>query len=376
MTALMSVESGSHNANRDEKVAVAIEACKKIGILILPPDINSSGVDFEIEKNEKSLDGRAIRWGFNAIKNVGSAAIENILASRENAKRFTSFSHFLIHVDNRKTNKKVLESLIKVGAMDAFASRASMLEQLEEIRNKVTQFDSSVDGQDHLFGDLGQEAQAIQDTFKRLPEYPQAELLSFEKELLGIYLTDHPLAQALSYVAEKAEKTVGELDIAVHKGIETSIGGVITRFRETVTKKSNAKMAFGTLDDQTGSIEFVIFPRTYEDFVGKLQQDMVALMRGKIDVREDTMQLIVEKITIPEENQVENSIDEHAHEVFIPRKTSQETLAEVGKILKSYPGTEKVAVVIPNGGAPKRMMLPYGVAWSEELQKRLGDLLK
>src|SRR5258708_38194531 len=118
MAALMSVESGSNGANRDEKVAVAIEASKKRGLVMLPSDINLSGSDFVLEKNEKSKGGKAIRFGFNAIKNVGSAALENILAVRKEVKEFQSFTHFLLKTDNRKVNKKVLESLIKVGAMD------------------------------------------------------------------------------------------------------------------------------------------------------------------------------------------------------------------------------------------------------------------
>lgn len=376
MTALMSVESGSHAANRDEKVAVAIEASKKMGLHILPPDINKSFTDFTLEPDSSSEGGEAIRFGFNAIKNVGAAAIENIMATRQHVGQFQSFSHFLISTDGRKVNKKVLESLIKVGAFDQFASRASMLEQLEEIRTKVNQFSSSVEGQDGLFTGLADHSQSIHDTFPRLPEYPQAELLSFEKELLGIYLTDHPLAQALEYVTKRASKEIDELDLSIHQDQVFTFGGVITKLRETVTKKTGAKMAFGSLEDQTGSIEFVIFPKVYEELIGKLTADMVVLMRAKVDNRDDSAQLMVEKITIPEENLVSLAGSEKHHELFIPRKTDQQVLQEVGKLLKSKPGSDRVVVVIPNGGEPKRMLLPYGVAWSDELQRAINQLLE
>jgi DNA polymerase-3 subunit alpha len=375
MTALMSVESASTGANRDEKVAFAIDACKKMGILILPPDINLSRRDFTIEANDRSLEGLAIRFGFNAIKNVGSAAIENIFSTRDEVGQFTSFSHFLMKVDNRKVNKKVLESLIKVGAMDRFSTRSSMLEQLEEIRAKVMQFGEDVEGQDNLFAGVSETQASVEDTFKKLPEYPQAELLSFEKELLGLYLTDHPLAQALEYVQDRANRQVHDIDLSIHKDQIFTFGGVITKFRETVTKKSNAKMAFGTIEDQSGSIDFVIFPRTYEDYVGKMQQDMVVLMRAKVDEREDSAQLMVEKITIPEENLVASETADKAFEIFVPRKTEQVVLQEVGKLLKSVPGQDKVVVVIPNGGQPKRMLLPYGVAWSTELKQKVDTIL-
>lgn len=375
MTALMSVESGSHSANRDEKVAVAIDATKKMGIRILPPDINLSYTDFNLEPDESSKGGLAIRFGFNAIKNVGSAAIENIVATREKEGKFQSFSHFLISTDSRKVNKKVLESLIKVGAFDQFASRASMLGQLEEIRAKVNQFNSDVDGQDGLFSGLADTSQNIQDTFPKLPEYPQAELLSFEKELLGIYLTDHPLAQALEYVLKRASKEISEVDISIHQDQTFTFGGVVSKFRETVTKKTGAKMAFGTLDDQTGSIDFVIFPKVYEEIAGKLTQDMVVLLRAKVDNRDDSAQLMVEKVTIPEENLVNLAGSDKHKELFIPRKTDQKVLQEVGKLLKTKPGSDRVVIVIPNGGESKRMLLPYGVAWSEELQNEISKLL-
>lgn len=375
MTALMSVESGSHAANRDEKVAVAIDSTKKMGIRILPPDINLSTTDFTLEPDDTSKGGRSIRFGFNAIKNVGSAAIENIVATREKIGKFQSFSHFLLETDNRKVNKKVLESLIKVGAFDQFASRSSMLEQLEDIRAKVTQFSSDVDGQDGLFSGISESAQTVQDTFPKLPEYPQAELLSFEKELLGIYLTDHPLAQALEYVKNRASKEVSEIELSVHQDQVFTFGGVITKLRETTTKRTGAKMAFGTLDDQTGGIDFVIFPKVYEEYAGTLQTDMVVLLRAKVDNREDSAQLMVEKITIPEENLVSLAGSDKHHEVFIPRGTDPQKLQDVGKLLKSKPGSERVVVIIPNGGDPKRMLLPYGVAWNKELELAIAQII-
>ncbi len=376
MTALMSVESASHNANRDEKIAIAIEACKKIGLIIMPPDINLSGADFTMEKNDKSAGGQAIRFGFTAIKNVGTAAIESILATQKEVGQFHSFTHFLLKTDNRKVNKKVLESLIKVGAMDRFGTRASMLEQLEEIRNKVTQFQGDVDGQENLFDGVTDHAINVEDTFHQLPEYPQAELLSFEKELLGIYLTNHPLADALEFVADKANKTISEIDSSIHQDAVFLIGGVITKFRETVTKKTNSPMAFGTIEDQTGNIEFILFPKVYQQYAGQIHTDMVVLLKGKIDVREETAQMLVEKVTIPEENMVANSSNEKYEELFIPRKTKSETLQEIGKLLKAHPGQEKIMIIIPNGGQPKRMPLPYGVAWTAEVQTAVGELLK
>lgn len=375
MTALMSVESASHSMNRDTKVATAVENCKSMGILVLPPDINKSDDDFTIESDKTSLENLAIRFGFNAIKHVGSAAIENILEVREEVKGFTSLTQFIAKTDGRKVNKTSLESLIKVGAMDQFGTRSSMLENLETIRNTAAQLQSSQEGQDMLFAGVIDEDETLQDTFPVLTEYPKQELLSFEKELLGMYLTDHPLAHALKAVEQRATKTINELDHTIHTDQTFLFGGVVVRFREVITKKSGKPMAFITLEDRTGRIPVVVFPRTYEACKEVLTEDAVVLIKGKVDYRDEEMQLLAESISTPNSSEL-NHVGAGLHkEIFIPRKTSPETLQELGTLLKANPGDESVVVIIPNGAKPERMMLPYGVNWSEKLEAEIAQLL-
>lgn len=377
MAALMSVEAASHSANRDEKVALAIENSKKMGIVILPPDINRSSDDFTIEQQESSLEGLAIRFGFAAIKNVGTAAIDTILTTRESiGGTFKSFTHFLQTVDARKVNKKVLECLIKVGTMDAFGTRASMLENLEDIRKKAVQFETVEENQDHLFSEVADHQSIPEDTFAAIPEYPRQELLSFEKELLGMYLTEHPMARALQTVAKQANKTIGDLDPSIHDGQVFQFGGVISQLRMVKTKKNNSDMAFGKLEDDTGSLEFVAFPKAYAEHQALFQPDNVVLMKAKVEYRDEEMKLIVEKVSSPNEMLLNHTASASHHEVFVPRKTDKAKLQELGKLLKSLPGDESVVVLIPNGGEPQRMLLPYGVAWSEKLEKQIQELLK
>lgn len=376
MTALMSVESGSHSANRDMKVAVGIETCKKMNIKVLPPDINLSDRDFSIEKDENSLENMAVRFGFNAIKHVGSAAIENILETRKTIGEFTSLTQFIHETDSRKVNKTTLECLIKVGAMDKFGTRASMLENLETIRQTASQLQSDIDGQDTLFQNVSKTASQMKDTFPELPEYPNQELLSFEKELLGLYLTDHPMAHALKSVSKRATKSIEELDASIHKGQVFLIGGVITSMRQVTTKKDNSLMAFGKIEDSTGSMDFVVFPRTYKEYGEKLAEDGVVLLKAKLDERDEEMQLVVEKISTPDQDLEASTQALNAdHELFIPRDTSKETLAELGKMLKNSPGSETVVILIPNGSQPQRMLLPYGVKWTEKLEESVQKLL-
>ena len=375
MAAMMSVESNSHAATRDEKVAVAIEASKSMKIVILPPDINASQNDFTIEKNEKSLDGLAIRFGFSAIKNVGTAAISNILTTREANKTFSSFTQFVRQTDGRKVNKKTLECLIKVGCMDSFGTRASMLENLESIRQTATQFVSETEGQDHLFSQVQDNSTQIADSFTHLPEYPSQELLSFEKELLGLYLTDHPLADALRSVAQRANKKINELDAVLHQGQIFLFGGSITKLREVKTKKTGALMAFGTIEDESGSLEFVAFPKAYEQFKPLLQLNSVVLMKARVEVREEGLSLVMEKVSVPNVNETEFTSSTEYQELFIPRGTPKEILLEIGKVLKAHPGDKKVVVLIPNGAIPERMVLPYGVEWTPEIEKTIQAML-
>lgn len=374
MTALMSVESASSSQNRDTKVAVAIEESTQMGIKVLPPHINLSSDDFAIEKHDKSLQQKAIRFGLNAVKYVGSAAISNILETRERLGKFKSFTQFVLETDGRKVNKTTIESLVKVGAMDQFGTRASMLEGLEAVRKQVSGLKAAEDGQDTLFAGVSQNATTRKDTFPKLPEYPQQELLSFEKELLGLYLTHHPMADALKAVAKRATKLIGEIDPSIHLNHTFYFGGVISGIRTVETRKDKRLMAFGQLEDSSGKLRFVVFPKVYRDYGQYLKEDSVALFKAKVDYRDEETQLVVEKITIPTQHDDER--DNNHHEIFIPRKTKKTTLEKLGKLLKANPGNESVIILIPNGAQPEKMALPYGVAWSDQLEKHVADILK
>lgn len=375
MCAMLSIEANSNSAMREMKIEQGIKECRDLGITLLPPNINSSDPNFTIEKLETSFEGNAIRFGLNAIKNVGSAAIDHIIEKRKEGP-FHSLTEFLMRTETRKVNKKVLESLIKVGAMDEFSTRASMLEQLDDIRSKATQFQSDIDGQDSLFGSIEQDTAQVKDTFATLDEYPKQELLSFEKELLGIYLTEHPMMKALKNVAHLATKTIGELDAQIHNGQTFVFGGYISDFRLTVTKKKQEKMCFGTLNDETGSIRFVIFPKSFAEHEKYLKNEAVILLRAKVEERDEELQLVAEKVTIPEESLIDAIPEELKHEIFIPRKTDKSALQELGKLLKSTKGEHQVILLIPNGAEPKKVILPYTVDWNETIEKRIQELLR
>ncbi len=374
MTAVMSVESSSHSMNRDEKIAITIDNCRQMGIKILAPDINLSDKDFTIEKDAKSAGGLAIRFGLNAIKHVGTAAIENILVVRQKEKKFQSFTHFLQSTSNRKVNKKTIESLVKVGAMDRFASRSSMLENLEQIRQTAEQYSSEIDGQDNLFANVDSQSTQITDNFVELEEYPKPELLSFEKELLGVYLTSHPLADTMQILNKRTNMKIAEIDPDLNQDQIFLFGGVITQFKE-VTTKNGRKMAFANLEDTTGKIEFLIFPKLYQKWIGQLNEDSVILLRAKIQNRDGELKLIAEKISLPN-TALPQKNQANFQEIFVPRKTSKETLTKLGKLLKANLGKKHIVIIIPNGGKAEKINLPYQVDWNESLAKKIEELLK
>lgn len=363
MCAVLSVESNSLGASKDEKTAQGVSDCRRMGISVLPPDINSSAVRF-------SIDGKAIRFGLSAIKNVGTAAIDSLMDARKSGP-FTSFTDFLQRTDSRKINKKVLESLIRVGAFDAFATRASMFENLEKIRASIGGLTGEIEGQDGLFTGI-EEKQSAQDTFERLPEYPQGELLSFEKELLGFYLTRHPMADALEEVGKLTSHKIVGLDPSLDNEKLVTVGGYIADVRTVLTKVKQEEMCFGTLEDGTGGLDFVMFPRAFAMFKDLMKKDSIVILKGKLTVRDEKLSLQVDKAREP---QVIVPQTAAGATLTIPRGVPKEKLQEVGTYLKSRPGADTLSVVIPNGDAQTVMRLPYTVAWSQETQEEVHKIL-
>ncbi len=369
MAALMSIESASTSMNRDEKITIGVENCKRMKINILPPDINKSGRDYEIEEDPQSLQGLAIRYGFTGIKGIGMAAIDHIMQVRERVGGFKSFTHFLQETEKAKVNKKTLEALIKVGCFTKFANRATLLENLEDIRGSVIV--DKVDGQDDLFS--GVQEINISDNFPVTQEYPQAELLSFEKELLGFYLTAHPLAAALDAVRKRANKALGDVDLKTDQGNTYTFGGLISQFRQVTTKKGEP-MGFGTLQDGTGTSEFVVFPKTFAAFKEFFAPDSVVSMRAKVEDKDGDVSLIVDQVGRPSNNVLRETEMELAHKIFIPRSTPRENLVKIGDMLKAAPGTEPVVVAISGPAGIENKLLPYTVTWSSELETKVKAL--
>ncbi len=363
MCALLTAEAGD-----TEKITQAIAECKRMGIEILPPDINESDIGFTIKKSETSLDGQAIRFGMSAIKNVGVAAIEAILEARATGK-FVSFVDFCNRVDARKVNKKVVESLIKVGGLSSFGNRAALMSVVEEVRGKASKANTSQQG---LFGEEPevQAGSAITQIYSDVLEYEERELQDLERELLGFSLTGSSIVEALGELANYRSHTVDEVisdEFSSKEPVKLAVS--ISQVRVVTTKKSNAQMAFVKAEDETGTIDLVVFPKLYDKVKHLLVQYETVLVKGKLDERADERALLVDSIdTVATLNNTDGEI-----RVSIPKGTSKEQLTALKEIFQGNPGKHKVILQFEEEGG-KNMPLPFTIEWNQEIAQKIAAL--
>lgn len=275
MAALM-----TSDADDTERLAIEISECQHMGIKVLSPDVNESYVEFAVVPGENE-----IRFGMAAVKGVGVGVVEEILRAREDGK-FLGVEDFAKRVSTRKVNKKAWESLIKTGAFDEMADRSDLLFNLETIQAFASKLQKeALSGQTDLFGGLATVA-AIQPTvtMQTAPvKHTDKERLTWERELLGLYISAHPLDNYDAYFSEQTVP-VSEMTQDID-GKAITIGGLISSVRSIVTK-SGTKMAFVKLEDKSGESEVIVFPNLYEQIGAKLVQDAVIRASGKVSARD------------------------------------------------------------------------------------------
>ncbi|MCS7093431.1 MAG: DNA polymerase III subunit alpha [Patescibacteria group bacterium] len=296
MTALLSAElQGVAGPQREMKMSQAIEECQRIGIKVLPPDINKSESGFKIE-------GNSIRFGLSAIKNVGQAAIDSILTARKEGE-FSSFKDFLYRVDLRKVNKKTVESLIKAGALSRFANKSTLLAYYPKIITEIQALkEKSALGQFGLF-EASQPLKKPIDNFKILPEFSDEELMTMEREVIGFLIEKNPLAKFRTIVESKISKKIGEITSEDENKILV-LAGIISGRKIFETKKDNHEMAVIQIFDETGNIEGVVFPKTFLKLRSILNINKLILLKGKIVDRNSHLSVIIDQAVDLERIQV------------------------------------------------------------------------
>jgi DNA polymerase-3 subunit alpha len=271
-----------------DRLAIEISECQHMCIAVLPPDVDESFLEFAVVPDPKNPDNRKapIRFGMNAIKNVGSNAVEEILRARAINKKFTDLEDFLGKVNVRIANRKTLESLVKAGGFDRYGDRSSLLENLDVMIAYAGRLQKQlVSGQTDLFG-AAAEGSNMKPQLTLAPAsvtYSPREQLLWERELLGLYLSQHPLSMFEAYLKEQT-MPISELK-PEHDGRAVTIGGAINDVRE-ITTKNGQKMAFVKLEDQTGEIELILFPSGFQQTLGLWERDKVVLIRGKVSSKE------------------------------------------------------------------------------------------
>ena len=275
--------------SNEEKVAAAVAECRRMSIEVLPPDVRQSHLEFTVEHD-------AVRFGLLAIKNVGQGAIESIIAAREEGGEFRSLTDFCTRIDLRLANRKVLEALAKVGALNAFGHPAQILLGLEDAvaAAQATQRDR-ISGQTSLF-DLGAtDAAAFERPLASATEVPVRERLRWEKELLGLYLSEHPMGEVAEQVGKFVSAYSSDLRDESLDGQRVVIGGIVTGIRTVVTK-AKASMAIVTMEDLQGTVEVVVFPRLYEQTGPTWREGEILLVAGRVDHKGEEISLLADLV--------------------------------------------------------------------------------
>jgi len=340
MTALLTSEKDNL-----DKIAMYINESIRMGIKILPPDVNESFANFTVV-------GGSIRFGLAAVKNVGRGAIDSIIAVRQKEGRFKTIYNFTEKVDSRLVNRKVIESLIKCGAMDSMGLYRSqllaMIDKALEVAGGVQKDRSQ--GQLSFF-DKFEDEESFKKTFHdtpNIPEWPENQLLAYEKELVGFYITKHPLARFEKLVRTYSTCSTAELK-SRGDGDEVLLGGIIPKLKLTVTRKSNEKMAILTLEDLDGTVEVLVFPITYAKCAALIKPDAMVFVKGRLSLKEEEPKIIANEVSTLESVRMRYTRSVEIDLLTAGLETN--ALDRLKKVLSRYPGRVPVYLnfVKPDG---------------------------
>ncbi|QQG49850.1 MAG: DNA polymerase III subunit alpha [Candidatus Berkelbacteria bacterium] len=394
MAALMTSDLGDI-----DRISIEIAECERMGITVLPPDVNESFADFGVVKHSK-VDGdkKSIRFGLGAIKNLGVAVAKQIVTERKTNGAFETLEDFLSRCC-AFLNKKVLESLVKSGALDRFGSRASLFAGVEfMVKAAAGSAKNNGNGQALLFEATDPDALKLPKI--DLPNVPddKRQNLTWEKELLGLYLSDHPLKEFSELLAQAAtpcaEIVLGQAGTVVR------IGGVIHEVKK-ITTKSNQMMGFARIEDLTGTLEAVVFPTIFAEQKEMWQNDQMVLVEGKLSDKDGEAKVLVDKVwaldkvnaedlepivqrssnsspylrnRTPQERPTSDT-GAHAFVVDLPKEATKETMEKLKNILLAHPGETAVELRVINHGELRNMRAKLTVKDSPALRQAVSELI-
>jgi len=387
------------NAGQPEKVASAVAECHRLSITVLPPDINRSQASFSIEKTDNNTP--AIRFGLTAIKNVGLGAIEPIIAQRSKGGAFKSIEDLCHRADLRAVNKRVMESLIKAGALDCVGSRGALLNSIDRILSLAQREQHLREtGQSTMF-DLWGKTMPVPIPSLDLPadDIPIKEKLTWEKELTGVYLSEHPFSSFASKMTSEKTTLCGQIDAEL-AGQTVVVAGMVASVHHLFTKDRNPFIS-ATLEDLDGRVEIMVWPKVYADTRDLWQEGNILLVEGRVRLRDDRVQLNCDKVSHyqPEAVRGEGVVTAQPSEppVATEESTAPATLAKRHRLiisitqtsdedsdlaylhklidtLKDFPGQDEVTLRVKTGEKVDNLKLP-STGYCPELHQRLVELV-
>ncbi len=381
--------------NTIDRITIEVEECKRMGIEVLPPDVNESYPGFAVVPETGN-----VRWGLAAIKNFGYEVGKAIQLERKENGLYEDLADLASRLDSHQLNKKSLESLAKSGALDRFADRGQIVANIDQILlfNRQAQKDKA-QNQSSLF-DLSPAMETQRFVLREAPPVSQEQLLSWEKELLGLYVSSHP-----SKLVDDALKglVVSAGTLAQRKKDEiVCLGGVIVNVKKIITKKSQQPMAFVRLEDGSGSAEIVVFPKTYAKVREQLEDGSFALVQGKVAVRErnerqewsllcdqlhrfvqDDLDEVVAHLKRggwpTEGDEAEDSwappINDEGIFITIPEKPTHEMITRLRSIFTDHPGSDPVYLLVTSGARERKVATEYSVRRQPQVLDEIAQIV-
>jgi DNA polymerase-3 subunit alpha len=384
MTALLTVEQSN-----TEKVGLLIAEARRLSIEVLPPSVNFSGMGFSVEDEPEGVKGPAIRYGLGAIKNVGEGPVEAILVARRSGGRFKDLDDFCQRVDLRQVNRRALECLIKAGALGPFGVRGQLLaimdrmmsisQQAHGLAQQYTMFELPAFA---ITASLAADMPSVPDTSRK-------EILAWEKELVGAYISDHPLSRVWATLENTITVLTGQIDDTMGEQ-RVTVAGMVNYVRQITTKRGDP-MAFAQIEDLQGTIEVVIFPRTWEETRELWEPERILVVQGKVNLRGREPSIIVESAT--NEIVTVHPLAEtapppspparrlvHLHITVSRNRDMEQTIRRLGQVydlLSSYPGEDRFSLYVENGSQGRvQIQFPNDTTGHcVELEEKLRALL-
>ncbi|MBC7301827.1 MAG: DNA polymerase III subunit alpha, partial [Nocardia sp.] len=353
-----------------DKAAIYLSDCRKMGITVLPPDVNESELNF-------ASVGTDIRFGLGAVRNVGTNVVGSIINARKEKSKFTDFSDYLNKIDAIACSKKVTESLIKAGGFDSLGHprKGLLLIHSDAIDAVMSTKKAEAIGQFDLFGGLGDGDDSMASVFNvKVPEdeWETKHKLALEREMLGLYVSGHPLNGVEHVLAAQVDTPIPAiLEGDVKDGAQVTIGGILASVNRRINKNGLA-WASAQLEDLTGGVEVLFFPQSYSVYGMDVVEDAVVLVKARVSVRDDRISLIANDLVVPDLSAI--GVAKPVAVVMTTRMCTPDKLGELKKVLSRHQGTSDV-FIRHVGAREKTTMLKLDDAWRVSPSSALmGDL--